>query len=140
MPALYIEFTIPRISNKTVLSFGAPWCMAILMFVKILVSLRVDQPFTPTMLKSKLFLGTIIFGSFSLHLCAQDFFSEYPNSRIVLEATAPGSQYQYDIGEKDKFYHRSESALVFNKRSEEHTSELQSRTNLVCRLLLEKKK
>ena len=29
---------------------------------------------------------------------------------------------------------------VFNIRSEEHTSELQSRTNLVCRLLLEKKK
>ena len=27
-----------------------------------------------------------------------------------------------------------------HKRSEEHTSELQSRTNLVCRLLLEKKK
>ena len=27
-----------------------------------------------------------------------------------------------------------------NPRSEEHTSELQSRTNLVCRLLLEKKK
>src|SRR5258706_450584 len=29
---------------------------------------------------------------------------------------------------------------VFVKRSEEHTSELQSLTNLVCRLLLEKKK
>ena len=29
---------------------------------------------------------------------------------------------------------------VFTARSEEHTSELQSRTNLVCRLLLEKKK
>src|SRR5436309_8893656 len=28
----------------------------------------------------------------------------------------------------------------FRKRSEEHTSELQSRENLVCRLLLEKKK
>src|SRR5690606_42104511 len=28
----------------------------------------------------------------------------------------------------------------YNKRSEEHTSELQSRENLVCRLLLEKKK
>src|SRR5690606_40808386 len=28
----------------------------------------------------------------------------------------------------------------FNHRSEEHTSELQSRENLVCRLLLEKKK
>src|SRR5699024_11447857 len=29
---------------------------------------------------------------------------------------------------------------VLNKRSEEHTSELQSRFDLVCRLLLEKKK
>src|SRR5690606_42008882 len=31
-------------------------------------------------------------------------------------------------------------ALMETKRSEEHTSELQSRENLVCRLLLEKKK
>src|SRR5690606_40401078 len=31
-------------------------------------------------------------------------------------------------------------ALVRESRSEEHTSELQSRENLVCRLLLEKKK
>src|SRR5690606_41640510 len=30
--------------------------------------------------------------------------------------------------------------MVFILRSEEHTSELQSRENLVCRLLLEKKK
>src|SRR2546430_3825640 len=29
---------------------------------------------------------------------------------------------------------------VFRERSEEHTSELQSQSNLVCRLLLEKKK
>src|SRR5690242_21785304 len=29
--------------------------------------------------------------------------------------------------------------LWYNKRSEEHTSELQSHVNLVCRLLLEKK-
>src|SRR5690554_7438670 len=34
------------------------------------------------------------------------------------------------------FYH----GLVGNWRSEEHTSELQSRPHLVCRLLLEKKK
>src|SRR5690606_39597179 len=33
----------------------------------------------------------------------------------------------------------SYSALVQRQRSEEHTSELQSRENLVCRLLLEKK-
>src|SRR2546421_2731960 len=32
------------------------------------------------------------------------------------------------------------SALISTERSEEHTSELQSRSDLVCRLLLEKKK
>src|SRR5207253_11283960 len=32
------------------------------------------------------------------------------------------------------------SSIAQNKRSEEHTSELQSRGHLVCRLLLEKKK
>src|SRR5205085_8326841 len=40
---------------------------------------------------------------------------------------------------------RTESAFCvttpkFTRRSEEHTSELQSQSNLVCRLLLEKKK
>src|SRR2546430_8606224 len=33
-----------------------------------------------------------------------------------------------------------ESAGLISQRSEEHTSELQSQSNLVCRLLLEKKK
>src|SRR5690349_22119251 len=32
------------------------------------------------------------------------------------------------------------TVYVINERSEEHTSELQSRRDLVCRLLLEKKK
>src|SRR2546422_7954329 len=36
--------------------------------------------------------------------------------------------------------HPSVSRLVSDRRSEEHTSELQSRLHLVCRLLLEKKK
>src|SRR5437016_7653389 len=35
---------------------------------------------------------------------------------------------------------RSEQSVLAEHRSEEHTSELQSLTNLVCRLLLEKKK
>src|SRR2546427_9634121 len=35
--------------------------------------------------------------------------------------------------------HRRESSSI-RPRSEEHTSELQSQSNLVCRLLLEKKK
>src|SRR2546430_10779569 len=38
---------------------------------------------------------------------------------------------QRDVARRDSDYHR---------RSEEHTSELQSQSNLVCRLLLEKKK
>src|ERR1019366_4526872 len=44
--------------------------------------------------------------------------------RIIMPVTNSG----YGVGEAGKF------------RSEEHTSELQSLTNLVCRLLLEKKK
>src|SRR5690606_40083829 len=35
---------------------------------------------------------------------------------------------------------KSDLAQAWERRSEEHTSELQSRENLVCRLLLEKKK
>src|SRR5258706_1403957 len=37
-------------------------------------------------------------------------------------------------------YAADERSVQFQRRSEEHTSELQSLTNLVCRLLLEKKK
>src|SRR5256885_13107384 len=36
--------------------------------------------------------------------------------------------------------HRTEVEAYIERRSEEHTSELQSPCNLVCRLLLEKKK
>src|SRR2546430_3521745 len=36
--------------------------------------------------------------------------------------------------------HSSPRASAISVRSEEHTSELQSQSNLVCRLLLEKKK
>src|SRR3712207_8090194 len=39
-----------------------------------------------------------------------------------------------------KFMHCSGNKVADNLRSEEHTSELQSRQYLVCRLLLEKKK
>src|SRR2546430_11930617 len=42
----------------------------------------------------------------------------------------------------DTFYTRKTIGIdkAFMTRSEEHTSELQSQSNLVCRLLLEKKK
>src|SRR5256885_6981653 len=40
----------------------------------------------------------------------------------------------------DQYWYPANAADVSSKRSEEHTSELQSPCNLVCRLLLEKKK
>src|SRR5688500_20375595 len=42
-----------------------------------------------------------------------------------------------DVGDVHDLLHLP--ALVLQRRSEEHTSELQSPCNLVCRLLLEKK-
>src|SRR5256886_5591102 len=41
---------------------------------------------------------------------------------------------------RDVFKLAGLAALLSTTRSEEHTSELQSQSNLVCRLLLEKKK
>src|SRR5687768_18058346 len=43
-------------------------------------------------------------------------------------------------GSRHDFRSRSRSFIDEHHRSEEHTSELQSRLHLVCRLLLEKKK
>src|SRR5690606_39483268 len=53
-----------------------------------------------------------------------------------IEGSMPG-QLVLQVSE-EAFCHRIVMAIAF--RSEEHTSELQSRENLVCRLLLEKKK
>src|SRR5258707_11897022 len=53
------------------------------------------------------------------------FFSEWNSSPLVKKTTSKGKKKQL---------------LFLALRSEEHTSELQSRQYLVCRLLLEKKK
>src|SRR2546430_3857616 len=44
------------------------------------------------------------------------------------------------LGEKTVALHGTGNVPLRKLRSEEHTSELQSQSNLVCRLLLEKKK
>src|SRR5690606_27258871 len=44
------------------------------------------------------------------------------------------------LAEEHGYFYVNQFANPANVRSEEHTSELQSRENLVCRLLLEKKK
>src|SRR5438477_6044099 len=47
------------------------------------------------------------------------------------------ANYEHDLAHLQKRY---EITMAVCSRSEEHTSELQSHVNLVCRLLLEKKK
>src|SRR2546430_5099687 len=47
---------------------------------------------------------------------------------------------EYDLFLLKDFRTQKSMACVSGLRSEEHTSELQSQSNLVCRLLLEKKK
>src|SRR5258707_4401626 len=60
------------------------------------------------------------------------FRSHVPTGRKINNGQSPASK--ADIGTVGKFL------LPRSGRSEEHTSELQSRQYLVCRLLLEKKK
>src|SRR5690625_6465343 len=66
--------------------------------------------------------------------------------RHLLEANNLGQQLfkliQEYLGENGIKVHRGTivDATIISARSEEHTSELQSRGHLVCRLLLEKKK
>src|SRR5438874_10108318 len=65
----------------------------------------------------------------------------------IIEASEQASDRYEDLGQRlwssFFFWPRSpapESQFAAHRRSEEHTSELQSRRDLVCRLLLEKKK
>ena len=73
--------------------------------------------------KSLNLLGVIVFSTLYSSFFAHDtgnnklgrLFAEYPDNKIVIDAFSPGLDYQYDIGEKDEFYHKSESFLVFDK-------------------------
>src|SRR5690625_6712217 len=57
------------------------------------------------------------------------------------EAGIPSARRRsFDLSWRSDFRRVSNRAMRARNRSEEHTSELQSRGHLVCRLLLEKKK
>src|SRR5256885_5112577 len=88
--------------------------------------------------RSPLFPYTTLFRSVYTHFATAD----VPDSPVFGEQRARFEQALKDVaavGGKPKYRHASNSA-AFLRRSEEHTSELQSPCNLVCRLLLEKKK
>src|SRR5207302_8142124 len=77
--------------------------------------------------RSTLFPYTTLFRS----RCGKDGFRQ---PRNLKEKDVPASQYLPGLRRQKAAHNRG------MRRSEEHTSELQSRENLVCRLLLEKKK
>src|SRR5438477_6156296 len=63
-----------------------------------------------------------------------------PRSTLFPYTTLFRSRRQHLHGRQLRLLRRTESELLRRRgRSEEHTSELQSHVNLVCRLLLEKK-
>src|SRR2546425_7413895 len=79
---------------------------------------------------------------FILRLCALGFIAILPTAaqEALLEASRPGIEqivHQYILQHPEVLM---ESVRLYQDRSEEHTSELQSLAYLVCRLLLEKKK
>src|SRR2546430_4580293 len=56
------------------------------------------------------------------------------------EQQAGNEPHKFVVAERPVVQRRGQPEAVIDERSEEHTSELQSQSNLVCRLLLEKKK
>src|SRR5688572_31921415 len=90
--------------------------------------------------RSTLFPYTTLFRSVPLVIIAKKVQQAVQREHLQLDQngmprppglTARNSARNHDFAEK---------ARLVTRRSEEHTSELQSQSNLVCRLLLEKKK
>src|SRR3712207_8033585 len=81
--------------------------------------------------RSTLFPYTTLFRSVLLDLAGND---AYASRRYGQGTGTAGVGLLVDLAGHDRY-----EAAAFGNRSEEHTSELQSRQYLVCRLLLEKK-
>src|SRR3712207_8984975 len=86
--------------------------------------------------RSTLFPYTTLFRS----LRGTTSFEELADCDIIIEAIVENLDAKRDTFRQLDALCRPETIFASNTRSEEHTSELQSRQYLVCRLLLEKKK
>src|SRR5256886_7865491 len=86
--------------------------------------------------RSTLFPYTTLFRSAMLTSCPP---SAFKGSRNALYHNNGDGTFT-DVTKKAKILEPEGKSLSVGARSEEHTSELQSQSNLVCRLLLEKKK
>src|SRR2546430_9856583 len=86
--------------------------------------------------RSTLFPYTTLFRSRSIRLSLPPFTLVGATTRAGL-LTSPLRD-RFGIVQRLEFYGDADHERIV--RSEEHTSELQSQSNLVCRLLLEKKK
>src|SRR2546422_1491422 len=64
---------------------------------------------------------------------------EGPRRAEAVQAIASARSFG-DLSENFEYHAAKNEQGLLERRSEEHTSELQSRLHLVCRLLLEKKK
>src|SRR2546422_4596475 len=82
--------------------------------------------------RSTLFPYTTLFRSVVLPNCGASFDVEGKTKRL--------GELEHAMAEGSVWADPEKSRQAVHERSEEHTSELQSRLHLVCRLLLEKKK
>src|SRR5690606_39725709 len=99
-------------------------------FSSIIFSERRQQPRRPP-----LFPYTTLFRSIQT--------AQQAEHVVAAQAVMVGNDQQVPVAGADarvEDLHRAGTALAQQPRSEEHTSELQSREKLVCRLLHEKKK
>src|SRR5690606_12761094 len=87
-------------------------------------------------------------GLLASEMCPVPDSEKYPNvaiigggiGRVALAVACMHRGIPFILYEKDNSFSDRSQGYGLTLRSEEHTSELQSRENLVCRLLLEKKK
>src|SRR5690606_40689046 len=107
---------------------------SVLLFFAPSFVLHVLPPF-PTRRSSDLIAGLPLL---TMPIFMADILPKRPLAKRLHKVVFPGNP--FSLSPSVVFYTLRKKGRILLSRSEEHTSELQSRENLVCRLLLEKKK